>query len=57
MQEISSGDAFWDSGSIGTNRLEEKGDLKGLLTNSRADMLEVGMIRKWVEQEVEVKTV
>lgn len=46
MQEISSGDAFWDSGSIGTNRLEEEGDLKGLLTNSRADMLEVGMIRK-----------
>lgn len=46
MQEISSGDAFWDSGSIGTNGLEEKGDLKGLLTNSRADMLEVGMIRK-----------
>lgn len=53
MKEHGLGDAFWDNGCIGKGiRIIwvlmgwKKRHLKGLLTRSRVDMLEVGLIRE-----------
>lgn len=64
MKENGLGDAFWDSGCIGKDiRIIwmlmgwKKKHLKGLVTRSRANTLEVGVIREWVEQEIEAEVV